>query len=239
MTLVSIDCIINPSRLIFLGALLPKYYLQNIAVSLLISIIHMMFNFANAFNISLVAVCGLGYVFYLTFVLTKEFNMSNRARYLAFQTFRCPKNLRLYYRSFQILNQNALVIFGLAVLWLHVALTIIPIFGNCALLFYWSELTTVSRVAIFAGIGFILPIWTLVLELGKFLFTKGNQVLWSWKKYDWGNINENRKMKKFCLSCRLVLIRCGNELVLCRITPLNYLKTVFYISLRVLLVLSK
>ncbi len=190
MTLASIDCIINPSRLIFLGALLPKYYLQNLVIRALISILHILFHFANAFNVSLTAVCGLGYEFYLTFVLTKEFCMNDRARYRASQAFRSPKNLRKYYRSFQILNENALVIFGPAVLWLHVALTIIPIFGNCALLCYWNHLRTLSRTAIFLGVGFIVPFWTLVLELGKHLDTKGNQVLLSWKQHDWGSKKE-------------------------------------------------
>lgn len=239
MTLASIDCLVNPSRLIFLGALLPNTYVQNMLIRVFISILHVIFNFANAFNVSIIAVCGLGYEFYLTFVLTKEFSMNNRARYRASQSFRDPKTLRLYYRSFQILNENALVIFGPAVLWLHVALTLIPIFGNCALLFYWNDLRALSRLAIFMGIGFILPFWTLVLELGKYLYTKGNQVLFSWKGHNWGIIKESRIMKRFRTSCRLVLIRCGNELVLSRITPFNYLKGVLWGTFRVLLVLNK
>lgn len=164
---------------------------------------------------------GLLYALYTTVIPTKELNLA-RKKYKTGAVMRKPQNLQILYRSFQILNANIICFIRPIIMVAHGAGVVLPIFCNFIRIRHLKILYRVSTGSIIIMGLFTFGFWTMVLQFGKYLFVRGNKTLGSWKRQSWGDSRENNLMKRFRISCRLVLVRCSNPLVIGRITQLGF-----------------
>lgn len=215
----------DPTSLIFLGALLPKQYYSYFPTGIIIVLFHTYFIICGCLNMMFVLGCGLLYALYTTAILTKELDFSKK-RYRTLDRLRNSENLQIVYRGFQILNANMLSFVGPVVLVGHGVCAILPMFCNFILIRYWDILDAISITSVSIMGIFPLGFWTLVLQFGKYLFVRGNKTLGSWNRQSWGNLRENKIMKRFGRSCRLVLLRYGNQLVIGRMTQFVFVKAI-------------
>lgn len=234
---MSCVCIWNSRELIFLGALIPEMYyytplnILGICLNIYLFLILMV-------SAVIAEVLGITYVYYLTQVFTKELTLG-RKKYRTTDSLRDARNIRLIYRSFQVLNSNVMWFAGPFILFGHASLMIFPIYGNMLLFKYWHILIPVVRAFILLLTLFVICLWLIVLQLGNYLYSRGDKMLVSWMHSNWGSKQEYRNMIRFRKSCAFVLIRFQSTFVIKRITPFLYVKSVIRGTLRSMLTLSK
>ncbi len=226
--------IYDPTSVVFFGALVPSQYYSYFPVGTIVIVYHTFYLFLTCFNLIYTIVIFGIFVLYVTVFLTKEMNMS-RNRYKTLDILREPENLRIVYRAFQVLFANMICFLGPFISLAHGFCVIGPIFCNFLLIRYWGNLEPVNKLFVVLLAIILFSFWTFVLQLGKYLFVRGNKILGSWKRKRWGNEIERKVMKRFHKSCRLILIRCGNQLVFVRITQFNFVKAILRGTFRSLL----
>ncbi len=226
--------IYDPTSLVFFGALVPQKFYSYFPIGTVIILYHAFYLLLVCFIIIYTLAIVMVFVFYVTVLLTKEMSLS-RNKYKTLNTLRQPENLRVVYRAFQVLFANFVCFIGRFVSLAHGFCITVPIFCNFLLIRYWSNLELISRMFVVMLAFMLFSFWTFVLQLGKYLFVRGNKILGSWQRKRWENQLERRVMKRFQKSCRLILIRCGNQLVLGRITQFNFVKSIMRGTFRSLL----
>ncbi len=226
--------IYDPAGVVFYGALVPPKYYSYFPVGIFVIIYQTFYLFVMCFNLIYTITFIMVFVLYTTVLLTKEMSLS-RNKYKTLDILRQPENLRLVYRAFQVLFANFVCFIGPFVSLAHAFAVFLPIFCNFFLIRYWGNLELISKMFTIMMSLLLFSFWTFVLQLGKYFFVRGNKILGSWKRKRWENEMERKVMKKFQKSCRLILIRCGNQLVLGRITQFNFVKSIMRGTFRSLL----
>lgn len=177
------------------------------------------------------------YLFYIILII-QQLNLRSKKPYITFYLLREPNRLRVFYRSLQILNENAMCFLGPCFVIIHAAFTIYFIFVQTV--FIRSKLSFV--VWVFLTVSYVgsFTFWMCVLQIGKSLWLQGNNNLDSWAKVGFNCGNHDRKiMAKFRKSCRLILIRHGNVLVFGRMTQFAYVKSLILYTCKLLIGLRK
>ncbi len=226
--------IYDPTSVVFFGALVPLKYYSYFPIGIVIIIYHTFYILLVSFNLIYTVAILIVFILYSTVLLTKEMSLT-RNSYKTLNILRTPQNMRVTYRAFQILFANLLCFAGPFLLLGHGFTVMFPIFCNFVLIRYWNVLKPISKIFAVMAAVMVFGFWTFVLQLGKYLSVRGNKTLESWKRKRWNNHLDRRIMQNFQKSCRLVLIRCGNQLVLGRITQFNFVKAIMRGTFRSLL----
>lgn len=229
--------IYDPAEIIFLGRLIPQKYFY-FPVKLTIILFH---SYTTAVGLigNCILVCGATvYGFYFTLLFSKELRVGRRdSTYLTTAELRKSNTLCLTFRSFQIVNTNAMCFMGLYLVAINASVIIAVVFLNFSLLKYWNVLhTLIKLLCLLITVTFTI-FWTAILELGKLFFIKGNKVLSSWNGREWGSKRENNIMKRFRLSCKPILISYGNQFVIRKQSILVFYRAIVRGTKRALLTL--
>lgn len=183
-------------------------------------------------NITIQGVLVLIYLVYISRFLTQEMCLGLTS-YRTDCKLRISGNLRIVYRSFQILHEYIMRSYELFLVACNGVYMYAVIYFNFTLIRYWSELHPASKMLLlFSSIG-IIGFWLAVLELGRRFFVGGKKLLQSWKGRKWEG--SNIIMKKFVCSCRPILVSYGKQFVVGSFCVLNYFRGVVRGTQRVLL----
>ncbi len=216
----------NPHGGIFLGGFVePQNYSVLINIPVIIFHTHMFAVLCS--NIAAIGGPIVMYACYLYFMVSLEIRLG-RTRYIANNEFRTAENLRLTYRSLQILNQQALVNcpLGAYIVVLHAIFTAAAIYIIFVLIRYWDELQLITKAPLVIGVFLVVSYWTLILQIGCMFYVGGTKTLNSWKRHNWDSKQENRVMSRFRQSCQPILLSYGNQFVIGRKSVLSYCKGV-------------
>lgn len=170
------------------------------------------------FAIDLIALMFAAYMFYLV-VLIQDHKLGYKHVYKMSNALRMAKHICVFYRSLQILHKNALCFMSQYLAILHLLFTVFFLFVNFSFIRFWNELNWL--IIGFISVGYIgcFSFWMFVLQIGKYLWIKGNNNFDSWDKVGFVcNPAEKKVMKKFKKSCRLILICHGKILLIGRMT---------------------
>jgi len=223
----------NPKGLVFLGDLVPlQFYI--FPVPLIIIIFHTYLLITSHVLVLSIFSAILIYSFHFTPILIQELRIGRKS-------YRMSKNLRSLeaiqhvYRCLQVLHANVFGVFGLFLVICNATYMVTGIFYNFALIKYWNQLQLMSKSQLLLWNVMFMTFWASVLELGRFLFSKGHKVLSSWK----GDKLENRKnykvMKKFLKSCKPIVLSYGKQFVIGRVSIFVFFRGVVRGTARALL----
>lgn len=228
-----IYCVCDPRGVIFLGYWISDDYFYILGT--LVVIFHSYLMISIATSLSLTGTLLITYFYYLTVVLTGQLRLG-RKRYFTSVILRNPENVRHVFRSFQILNANAMALIGGFILFHHAVFMLQLILILFLLARYWGTLEPLSKAPLLIGMLTLIAFWSFILGFGGFLFIKGKQVIKSWNIRTWhfGKL-EDKVMKKFVKSCKPVIVSYGTQFVVKRVTLPLFLKGVARGTLRALL----
>lgn len=186
---------------------------------------------------NLIGVFSITYCFYVTIIYTVELNLSLKPnKYRACNSLRNDlEKFFLVFRAFQVLHQYLLAVYGLMLLIFQRAFMYMVSICNVVLFCYWDEMEPFARAPVLAGMLLSLTAWTLVLEFGRIMFSRGTKTVNSWSSRDWKTVRDKRLIKKFKKSCKPLLLGCGTVFVIKRATILNFSRGVARGTMRLLL----
>lgn len=234
---ISVFCIFKPTAPIFLAHWIPTRFYSFFPWGLLTIIFHLYIMRAILFNMLFIIVIVITYLHELTSTICNELNFK-KGRFKINMEVVKPENIRREYRCLQLLNVQAMDIFGEVVLFCNFLFVIMPIYGCCSLIAQWRTISLEGKSAIVAMcIGSIL-FWSIILHLGRYLYSNGKEVLESWRVRDWGSASESKVMRKFTKSCRLLLICYRDVIVIRRHTQFVYAQAIVRGTFRSLLTLT-
>lgn len=200
-------CWYDPTGGVFLAALVPSRYFSSACGAFLL----LLQSYVRSLQIFSTAYMGLSvfaYMYYLTFLLTRELHIHMRHKYLSSPNLREPRHIQLVFRSLQLCNTRAMRALGFLILFDQIAYSLTPMYINFVLIRYWEQLETNPKMLLVIASPCILTFWTIVLQLGGYLFQEGRKVVSSWGKSNyWKSKSEAREMKKFARSCMPIEIR--------------------------------
>lgn len=228
----------DPQAIIFLGALIPSDYFC-FPVAMPIVLFHAYIFGGMCCSIAAIGGPIIMYAFYMYFMINQEMRLG-RKNYTTNNEFRKSAKIRLFYRAFQIIHQQAMInnFLGFYILVANAFFMATAIYLTFVLIRYWSELQFISKAPLIIGHILSLGYWTLMLQIGCMFYVSGSKTLGSWKRHNWGFQEQNRLMLKFHRSCTLVLFSYGKQFVIGRLSVLNYYKGVERGTYRALLMLK-
>jgi len=231
--ILTLVLICNPRGLFFIGDLVPlKYY--HFPVPLLIIIFHAYLFFACHLVCLTVGTATLVYGSYIMPILIRELRMG-RSKYKLKDSLRKPENIRHAYRCLQVLHANVFEVLGLFFVASNASFTIATLFCNFVLIKYWNQLQIFSKLQLLAWTVIFMSFWACVLELGRFLFSRGYKVLSSWKMNVKASTQERKLMQKFLRSCKPIVLSYGKQFVIGRVSVLVFFRGVVRGTFRALL----
>ncbi len=227
----------NPRSLIFLGSLVPDEYYSYYTFGL-VTILYSL-NYMIRIDLCLLTCLYfiITYLYCVTIFLTRELRLG-AMQYRTIEKLRKPEDLRIVYRSFQVLNENVSCFMGQFFYILHGACIVYPVFDIALLIHCWNTLSPLTKGVLFFGIPSTVGLWTFFLQMCKYLFIRGNKILVSWKHNNWKDKHEKRLMKRFIKSCRLILLKHENYIVFGRMTQFIYIQSIMRWTFKVLLMLE-
>lgn len=187
----------------------------------------------------IVGCLGLIYLYYIANILIRELPLG-LPKYSTNDILRQPYHIRLVYRSMQICNSQVMGVFGFVFLFGQVSFSVSPMYINFILIRYWDNLHISLCMFFFLWLLFCLSFWSVILQIGGYLFVKGRKTISTWKRFQgWKSKEEEREMKKFAKSCTPIVICFGKQYVVKKFTLLKYHKGVGRGILRALLATKK
>lgn len=226
----------NWTGTIFVGRQIPNI-LNCFVLQLVLICFQMYILIALLLNGALMLVVVTSYLFYAANVLLKELTCGLRS-YRAWNRIRKVPNIFNVYRGLQIIHIECLSALGPMLVFWHGACTYTPVYANLVLICNWSDVHVSVRILLLVvsvGASFM---WLLILQLGNRFCNHGKSLLHSWRLHDWKSVANNREMRKFRKSCRLLLLCFNNTYVIRRITPFLYVKGIVRGTFRALLALK-
>ncbi len=220
---IAIYCAYNARGAIFLGRLIPTESFLFFPHGLIITVFHAYLVLIIAVNQTLACIMLFSNMIYMTLVLSRELNLNLKlTQYRTCSRLRSVNNLQHAYRSFQILMEQWNRVVGIVIWTGNFFFVAIPVLLMVMLLNVWKQLLPIARATLTMGLLIICLVWLAILQCGKYFWLQGNKTLRSWKIHKWTNTYEKRLMKKFHKSCRLILLRYGNVLILGRMNQFTY-----------------
>lgn len=220
---VTIYCAVNPRAAIFLGQLIPIDYYSFFPWGILITCFHCYLVFILSLSQAISCVLIYANLYYMTTILSRELNLSLKPdQYRTCRDLRLSDNLRLEYRSFQILMEhwNELLSY---IIWSGSLLFIgLPVLYIVIMLHSWRRLEFIAKFSLSMALLACVCSWIIFLQCGKYFWLQGSKTLHSWRKHDWKNRREERIMQKFHRSCKCILMRYGKAIVLERMNQFSY-----------------
>lgn len=221
-----------------MGRLIPLEFFTP-TVAAFVTLFHTYILCVIGANVGVLGMYVLIYIFYATYILSRELHLG-RKTYRAEKSLRIAGNLRHIYRTLQICNTYAMVTFGKCLFVFQGAFTFLPMYINSVLIRYWDKLELFAKGPLVASSLFATIFWTVVLQVGGYLFVQGRKTIFSWKVGDhWMSRHENKLMRKFAKSCTPIVLCYGKQFVVKKLTLLKYHKGVGRGIFRALLATKK
>ncbi len=219
-----------------MGSTIPSKYLP-IYIKLILYLLHFYLTTCLVASGALLGSFAIIYCFYLTIFYTKELRLGQPIqKYLTSPNLRKrSKNVQHIFRSFQVLHANTNALFGPYYLVFNALFMLCGIYINFVLIRYWTALQPHAKIPLSIGLVLSLSAWTNLLELGRFLYFRGNKVFKSWKNYKWDDGMDNKVMAKFGASCKPILFAYGTQFVIKNGSLFNFYRGVIRGTCRVLL----
>lgn len=225
----------DPRKSPCLGYLIPKPYFT-LPVQALVSLYHIWSSATLCYGVNLAVNVMIVYSFFIPYILGKELRVGRpHICYKASNQIRNPCNLRVVFRSFQLVHANMFCFAGLFLVLINAGDMVTAIYIIFVLVNYGSTLNFYTKVPLLIIVLYIMFLWSAVLEFGKMYHVSCKKVFSSWKRYDWGSAKERKIMAKFRLSCRPILMSYGKEFVIGPLSVLNFSKGVIRGTMRALL----
>jgi len=216
--------IYDPRGAVFLGDLIPQKYFY-FPVKLLVIFFHAYILLSIHTGSVAVGTATAIYSFYFAPILIRELRIGkSRNFYKMSAKLRRPKNIRHVYRSLQIIQANIFSFLGRFLFMCHGNFLVSTLFLNFVLIRYWGQLQIVTKIQFLIWTYVLMTFWACVLELGRFLLTKGNKTLRSWKGGKWKSATNNNLMKKFLRSCKPIVLSYGKQFVVGRVSVLAFFR---------------
>ncbi len=195
---------------------------------------------ANVAYLSLCFVLISAYYFGLVFIplFVREFKVGNRSRGMCSNNFRHPSNLTIEYRTVQILMQDINHFVGNLLLPAQTATTLMFVFSAYVVIRHRNELEKATFLMILIWAVAAPAIWSLVLTLGGYLHSHGQEILTSWKQHEWMSAHERKLMSKFRNSSKPIMICFGKLYVIRRVSLMIYVRSLSRSLVRALLALK-
>ncbi len=234
-TFYSVYFMYDPQGIIFIGALIPKNIFI-VPLAILSFLFHSYVGSILCINAALLAGKCTVYIVYIHLLLNKELRLG-RCCYKTCDNLREAKNIRLVYRSLQILHQHCLLYcpFGIYLAIFNFGFIATTVYITFALAGYWKLLSGYARTLLILGDLFVIAYWIFILQVGCLLFDGSKKVLMSWKIHDWGLKEQNKLMSKFCRSCTPILLCYGSSFVVGKLSILRYFRVITRGTIRALL----
>lgn len=218
---------------IFLGGFVPKqYYTWPIRLIIIVYHSHIIIvlhlGYAVCASIVLIFCCYLVPIFIFEMAI-------GRKRYKTHCSLRSATNIRLTFRSIEILAGSLLQIFGPLLLAGHGGVMLQCLFGNFVLIRYWKGLEMTSKCQLIVWMCIEVGFWGFLLQVGGIMASKGTKTINSWLVGAWCSNEENIEMKKFNRSCRPILMCYGKRFVVKRVTIFLFMRGVVRGTMRALL----
>lgn len=234
--LITAYCAYAPREAIFLGRWIPKERFSYFPHTIIVTIFHSYLMLILAINQAITCILFFSNMFYMTIVLSRELNLNLKfEKHRTNSRLRSVKNIQHTYRSFQVLMEQWNCVLGLVLYTGNLVFVGVPVLFNVIMFHFWKQLEPIARATLLSGMVVVCTVWFAVLQCGKYFWLQGRETLQSWKVRRWTNDRDNKIMRKFHKSCRLVLLRYGKALVLARVTQFLYviglLKWTFKMSL--------
>jgi len=227
----------DPTIAIFLGDLIPTQYFT-FPTKTLVILFHGYLLLVAHVGILLVGESIIVYGCYITPIIILELSIG-RSSYRMHESIRNFSNIQIVYRSLQVLHANALSITGIYIVISNALFMVTSVYCNFVLIRYWNRLEMLSKGQLLIWSFLFIGAWAFVMELGRFLFAKGSKSLRSWNGDKWGNVRENKLMKKFCRSCKPIAVCNGRQFVIGRVSILVFFRGVTRGTFRALLTTTK
>lgn len=237
---IAVYCAYDARGAIFLGRWIPAENFVYFPHGLIITLFHTYLVLIIAINQTLACIITFPNIIYMTLILSRELNLNLKlTQYRTDSSLRSAENLQHAYRSFQILTEQWNRVVGI-VLWTgNLFFFAVPVLFMVMLLNIWQQLLPIARATLIMGLIIICVVWLILLQCGKYFWLQGNKTLRSWKLHGGKDGRKRRLMKKFHKSCRLILLRYGNALVLGRMNQFTYILGLIKWTCKVSLALNK
>lgn len=233
--LMTLYWIYDPTALNSLGALIPPAYFY-LPLKILVVIFHASLGLVIITNALFLGLSITSYGYYFIILSTKELRLGRPpTHYRAVAAIRESDNLRIVYRSFQLLNANIMCFMGIYLVTANAIFMLNAIFCEVVLIRYYKTLHPLLKGVMILLTIIITAAWPILLELGRVFFTRGSKVLSSWKKAQWNSNSELQVMRRFGQSCPPIVIAYGRQFIVRRVSSLNYFRGVIRGTKRVLL----
>lgn len=207
--------ILDTTGVIFAGSIIPPKYLP-FYFKLVLYFVHFYIMSLFLSSCAFVVCFAIIYCFYVTlFYITELWLGQPIQKYLTSPNLRkSPETLKNTYRSFQVLHASTNALFGPYYLILNALFMISCVYINFVLIKYWKALQIHTKFPLIIGLILMLTIWSSVMEMGRFLNTRGSKVLKSWKRHKWNDKTTTKIMHKFGLSCKPLQLAYGTQFVI-------------------------
>ncbi|CAL8121202.1 unnamed protein product [Orchesella dallaii] len=243
VVIIAIVLVMFPRAPFLLGNIIPK---ENfiLPVRIAFTILYLIVFLSINGNLLAVAFIVCIYLLYMTIFVTNEFLMvgigaQKKQKYKTRNSLRAVRNIMVAYRTTEILHQNFLRTVGILFVPLHALTGNLVIFSNYVVITQSSEMNGWLSAMLFmwslsAGI-----FWWAVLEIGRYISTRGSRVLSSWKLGDWGSPLNSKIMLRFGKSCRPLMLNYRSTYVIGRQSSIKFVKGITRGTFRVLLTLKR
>ncbi len=158
----------------------------------------------------------------------KSIAKDEMSQYKTSRTLRTIPNLTTYYRALQLLLKLYIESFGILVAASHVLMFSLMIFSQISLITRWSRLNNIMKTILLICVLVGDIIWLCSIDLLGRLVSESRKTVGSWKQISiigWETKGDVAAMKKFVVSCKPLIIRCGVIYSVERSTVLNFIKT--------------
>lgn len=225
----------NPQAIPWIGYLVPeKFYCWPVAA--VTCIFHIAGQISLCQGTCFVGCAVMIYLFYVPYILGKELRVGRPStEYNALRELRQADNLRISFRTIQVLHHNEFCYLGIFVLLCNWGCIVTSVNVFFVLIRYGATLKTLTKMPMVMAAGLILVVWGGILHYGKVFNLRCKQVFGSWKRYDWGSSKDRKIMEKFALSCKPIKISYGKMVVVGPMSVLNFIRSVKKYTVKLLL----
>lgn len=232
-------CIINPRESLFLGDLIPADYYSYYPWGILVCIFHIPLIILLCLSTATTCSFGMLFYYYLLHILTQELRIGQQ-HYKTVDALRQPEQLTKTFIMLRIIHKYFELTIGRLLLFLHMMMTIGPVLAMFLLIAFSGRLRFFENALLFVSAVSPTFLWIFTLQVGNYLFVRGNKTVNSWRFFDLSKSRrEVKSMQKFRRCCKPLLLCYGKTFKVERITQFVYVKGIVRGVFRLLLTFPK
>lgn len=225
----------NPQAIPYIGFLFPKEY-YGFSAAIFTCLFHVVGQSSLCQGLCFVCSAVMIYLFYIPHILGKELRVGRPTScYTALGKLRQVENIRIAFRSFQVLHYNEFCYLGIFVLLCNWGCIVTSVNMLFVLLRYGRNLKRLTKIPMVMAAGLTIVVWGGILHFGKVFHLRCKKVFVSWKRHDWGSSRERKIMERFALSCRPIKISYGTIVVVGPMSVLQFIRNVKKYTIKLLI----